>query len=186
MDQKIDSNFQKRLFEHLFQFAQALKLDKELADSNLQRENQTLNKAREEIVNALNVYQKAVSGVSEFTNPKNQLNMEIDQNRKLEEIRKELEKSKSVFLLNKLNGNESAYISASNARKSGEQILQKIQDYHQAKSEASELIKEMRSKLEYIKNLKTVKYIKYELLSLENEVNLAKKHFIADNISDYI
>jgi hypothetical protein len=135
MDQRIDSNFQKGLFEHFFQSAQALKLAIELADSNRQKEVQVLNQAREEIVNALDVYQKVESDISGLTNPRSQLNIGYNLDEKLGEIRNELEKAKSMFLLKTLDGNENAYISASNARKSGLQILQKISDYHQAKYE---------------------------------------------------
>jgi len=103
----------------------------------------------------------------------------------LREIKEKLDEAQAHFQLQTLKGNNSAYTCASNAKKLGDNILQKITDYRQAKSDASSLVQAMHSELQTLKNDRNVSYVRSELLTLQNQVNLADEHFQADTISDY-
>ncbi len=152
------------------------------ADSRRQRETEALNRAKAEIDEGLTVYQQLESDLSGFTHPKHQLNLDEDP---IERLRGMLEKAQATFLLKTVEGNNSAHACASEAVQSGRKILQKIEDYRQAKSEASTAIQEMRLGWQSLTNRKSAKYIRSELSTLQNQVTLAKQHFQADTISDY-
>jgi len=158
---------------------------KKSADSKRQKENEALNRAKAEISEALTVYQKLESTLSDFTRPKHQLNMDYDPLERLREIKAKLEEAQANFLLKTLEGNNSAYACASNAIQLGRKILQTIEYYHQAKFDASSSIQETRSEWQSLQNRESVRYVQSELSTVQNQVNLAEQHFQTDTLSDY-
>ncbi len=155
------------------------------ASSKRQRETEALNRAKAEIDEALTVYQQLESDLSGFTRPKHQLNLDDEPTQQLREMREKLEEAQANFLLKTLEGNNSASACASKVKQFRGEILQKIEDYRRAKSEASSAILKMRSECRQLQKHKDAKYIQSELSSLQNQVDLAEQHFQMDTLSDY-
>jgi len=160
-----------------------LNQDKEIADTHRQEENEALNQAKSEMGEAMTVYQKVEENLPDFTRPKHQLNMDYDPIEQLREIKEKLEEAKANFLLQTLKGNKDAY--ASNAKKLGGNILQRIEDYRQVQSDASSSIQKMSLGWQNLVRPTITQYIRSELPPLQNQLNLANQHFKADTISDY-
>jgi len=142
------------------------------------QKEEALNRAKAEISETLAVHQKLETNLQNFTRPKNQLNIEdngIERSREAKE--KLLGEAQDNFL--------KSADTASNAKRLGTEILQRIDDYRQAKSEASSSIHQMRDEWQTLKNHEGAKYIWSELQELRNQVNLAEQHFEADTASDY-
>jgi len=159
----------------------ALNQAKASADSRRQRETEVLNQAKAEIDEALTVYQQVESNWSAFAWPHHQLST----GKKPERSRAILEEALKNFQLRTLEGNNSASACASKAKQLGNEILQEIKHYYQVESEASSAIQKMRSEWESLQSHQNVKYIRSELSSLQDQVNLAKRHFEEYQLLDY-
>jgi hypothetical protein len=165
---QVKNNSQRKLLYDFFQ-----------AEEQRRQKEEALNRAKTEINEALTVYYKLESDLSGYTRPKYQLNIDDDRIERLRKIKEKLlENAQANFI-------ESADAYASNVKQLGREILQKIEDYRQAKSDASSSIQETRSEWQSLQNRENVRYVQSELSTVQNQLNLAEQHFQADTISDY-
>lgn len=165
---QVKNNSQRKLLYDFFQ-----------AEEQRRQKEEAFNRAKAEMSEALGVYYKLESNLSGFTRPKHQLNINDNRIERLREMKKKLlENAQANFL-------ESADAYASNVKQLGRDILQKIEDYRQAKSDVSGFIQKVRSELHSLETLNTAKYIRLELETVQNQLNLAEQHFQADTLSDY-
>jgi len=176
---QVKNNSQRKLLLDFFQAEEQRRQKEETLNRAKTQKEEALNQAKTEINEALTVYQKLESNLLGFTRPKHQLDIYDD---RIERVKKVKEK---LLLDAQANFLESADAYASNVTQLGREILQKIEDYRQAKSDASSSIQQMRSEWQNLNNRKSVKYIKSELSTLQNQLNSAEQHFEADTISDY-